>query len=565
MRAPRLPSVGRHGGSPPSSRCRPRYRRARVLTFLDPDRRRRRTPGTRSRSRSSRSAAGASTASASARAARSGSSCRTRTPTSSSPSSVRSSVSSGPSSCSRSSSRSPSSAIAHRAARARPVRDAPRRGHHRLGRRPGRGQHRWRRRAAARVRHPAAVRVVRRLVARVHDGRAPGSWPTSLGSHDDRAARARARVFALVTGWRHRRSRVPGARGRRRARAARPRARERSTSSARSADSRRRAVPAAGFTIDLLPGRGLRRSLRPSALRDNFGARRRTRAGVHAGASGSSVGRDRASCFGVGGYASLPCVVAARLRQSPGRRARAERAPGPGQPHRGAARGARRGLAPRHAACAVRCVTGNPIRPEIARSRRAPGRPPLVAVVRREPRCAAHQRRDARRSTTAGATAPTSRCRHVAGPARPRRCRDTARTSCVAARVTGSTYELVAYEDAHGQRVRTTPSVVVCRAGAVTVAELAVDGHAVGARAAARGARATTRRRTPRRWSRRAPRCSCPTRELDGARLAARARRRCSATRRGSRRWASAARALAPPRRRRARRRPRRGGCRVAA
>ena len=32
------------------------------------------------------------------------------------------------------------------------------------------------------------------------------------------------------------------------------------------------AVPEAGFVIDLLPGRGIRRSLRPSALRDNAGA-----------------------------------------------------------------------------------------------------------------------------------------------------------------------------------------------------------------------------------------------------------------------------------------------------
>src|SRR6185436_19708063 len=31
-------------------------------------------------------------------------------------------------------------------------------------------------------------------------------------------------------------------------------------------------VPEAGFAIDLLPGRGIRRSLRPSAIRDNFGA-----------------------------------------------------------------------------------------------------------------------------------------------------------------------------------------------------------------------------------------------------------------------------------------------------
>jgi len=72
------------------------------------------------------------------------------------------------------------------------------------------------------------------------------------------------------------------------------------------------AVPAAGFTVDLLPGRGLQRRLTADnlsvlvktakAFRMARGIVRRTRPDV---------------VVGVGGYAPLPCLVAARLRRIP--------------------------------------------------------------------------------------------------------------------------------------------------------------------------------------------------------------------------------------------------------
>ena len=62
--------------------------------------------------------------------------------------------------------------------------------------------------------------------------------------------------------------------------------------------------------------------------------------------------------------------------------------------------------------------------------------------------------------------------------------------------------------------------VVVCRAGAITVAELAVAGvPACWCRCPALPV--TTRRATPGRWWRPVPRCSSPTTSATGARLAA--------------------------------------------
>jgi undecaprenyldiphospho-muramoylpentapeptide beta-N-acetylglucosaminyltransferase len=139
------------------------------------------------------------------------------------------------------------------------------------------------------------------------------------------------------------------------------------------------AVPAAGFTVELLPGRGLERSLAPAAVGRNVHTAYDT-ALAFARAS-KLVARLRPRVVvGVGGYASLPALVAARTRRIPAVVHEADAHPGlanriavrlgahaavtlPGTPLRGAT------------------VTGNPIRPAIAAVERAPVSPPLVAIV----------------------------------------------------------------------------------------------------------------------------------------------------------------------------------------
>jgi undecaprenyldiphospho-muramoylpentapeptide beta-N-acetylglucosaminyltransferase len=139
------------------------------------------------------------------------------------------------------------------------------------------------------------------------------------------------------------------------------------------------AVPAAGFAVELLPGRGLERSVAPGAIGRNL---RTTYDTALAFARASAlVGRLRPSVVvGVGGYASLPALVAARARRIPAVVHEADAHPGlanriavrlgaraavtlPGTPLRGAV------------------VTGNPVRPAIAAVERAPVTPPRIAVV----------------------------------------------------------------------------------------------------------------------------------------------------------------------------------------
>ena len=141
------------------------YRRARLLAFLDPSDDRQNT-GYQMSSRSSASRRAGSPASASARAGPSGASCPTPTPTSSSPSSARSS---GWSACFV----VVGLFVAFGVLGVRTALRAPDRFGMLLAAgvtvwvaRPGVRQHRRGRRPAADHRRPAAVRVVRRLVAR---------------------------------------------------------------------------------------------------------------------------------------------------------------------------------------------------------------------------------------------------------------------------------------------------------------------------------------------------------------------------------------------------------------
>ena len=120
-----------------------------------------------------------------------------------------------------------------------------------------------------------------------------------------------------------------------------------------------RLVPEAGFELTLLPGRGLQRKLSWQNVR-SLGA-----LAVAFGRSWRLVGKRRPKVVvSVGGYASVPCALAAVLRRIPV--VVAEQNATPGAANRLVARFAK--------ACAVSfpdtplpraAVTGNPVRPEV--------------------------------------------------------------------------------------------------------------------------------------------------------------------------------------------------------
>src|SRR5262249_45246032 len=139
------------------------------------------------------------------------------------------------------------------------------------------------------------------------------------------------------------------------------------------------AVPAAGYEVDLLPGRGLRRGIRPRDLLVDVGA---VGAAVVAvlRALVIVIRRRPRVVVGVGGYASLPAVAAACLLRTPA--VVHESDAQPGLANRIAVRlGARAAVSVPGTPLRGAVVTGNPIRPSVAAVRRRPVSPPLVAVV----------------------------------------------------------------------------------------------------------------------------------------------------------------------------------------
>ena len=139
------------------------------------------------------------------------------------------------------------------------------------------------------------------------------------------------------------------------------------------------AVPAAGFDVELLPGRGLLRSWSPRAVArnaraawDNVVAFKRALALVR---------RTRpAVVVGVGAYASLPALVAAAALRIPMVVHEADAQPG--LANRIAVRlGARAAVSFPGTPLRNAVVTGNPIRPAIVAVDRRPSTPALVAVV----------------------------------------------------------------------------------------------------------------------------------------------------------------------------------------
>ena len=239
-----------------------------------------------------------------------------------------------------------------------------------------------------------------------------------------------------------------------------------------------RLVPEAGFPLTVLPGRGIQRRLTVENLRSLWGILGAIVTGIRL------VRRLRpAVVVGLGGYASVPCVIGAVLWRVP--IVVAEQNAVPGVANRLAGRFAK--------ACAVSfegtdlpraTVTGNPVRPEVvaladpdpkrrhqARAQlRVPDDRTLLAVFGGS--LGARRLNDATAEVAAAWSDRSDLAiRQVSGS------RDHAE---IAARLDLSAdaalvHELVEYED-DMPTVYAAADLVVCRAGASSVAELAVAG-----------------------------------------------------------------------------------------
>jgi undecaprenyldiphospho-muramoylpentapeptide beta-N-acetylglucosaminyltransferase len=227
-----------------------------------------------------------------------------------------------------------------------------------------------------------------------------------------------------------------------------------------------RVVPEAGFEIDLLPGRGLARRVTFQNLRAI------AEAVLAALRSLRLVRRYRPGIVvGFGGYASLPCVVAARCLRVP--TVVHEQDAAPGLANRIAVRlGARPATSLPDTPLRGAVLTGNPVRAEFAELVRAPARPPLVLVTGGS--LGARTINDAALELYARwRDRDDVAVHHVCGERNAAECErhlDTVRAPADALR-----YTLVAYEHSM-HRLYARAAVAVCRAGAGTVAELTAAG-----------------------------------------------------------------------------------------
>jgi undecaprenyldiphospho-muramoylpentapeptide beta-N-acetylglucosaminyltransferase len=228
-----------------------------------------------------------------------------------------------------------------------------------------------------------------------------------------------------------------------------------------------RVVPEAGFAIDLLPGRGLQRRLSWANVEAVWGA---LVAFVRAFAL---VRRYRPQVVvGFGGYASLPCVAAARALGVPTLVHEQDAAPGLAN-RIGVRLGARPAVSLPDTPLPGATLTGNPVRSSILTVERVAARDPALLAVfggaqgaRTVNRAAAgcYERWRDRRDLTV---------HHVCGP----RNLDECETALAAQRRDGDAlgYELVGYEP-HMEDLLARATLAVCRSGAGTVAELTVVG-----------------------------------------------------------------------------------------
>ncbi|MFZ4516232.1 MAG: undecaprenyldiphospho-muramoylpentapeptide beta-N-acetylglucosaminyltransferase [Acidimicrobiia bacterium] len=225
------------------------------------------------------------------------------------------------------------------------------------------------------------------------------------------------------------------------------------------------AVPAAGFAITLLPGRGIQRRVTVA----NIVALWQFAIACFRALRLMRLMRPRVM-VGVGGYASAPCVVAAFLLRIP--MVVHEQNASPGVVNRVAVRlGARAAVAWPGTPLRKAIATGNPIRPEIQSTVRAPRHRQVVVMG---------GSLGAQRVNSA-ALALYDRWRtrddlqivHLCGARNIQACTE----ALAAARWSSDAldYRLVAFESDMASLYANT-TLVVGRAGAVTVAELAAVG-----------------------------------------------------------------------------------------
>lgn len=230
------------------------------------------------------------------------------------------------------------------------------------------------------------------------------------------------------------------------------------------------AVPAAGYRLDLLDLDGIQRSLAP---RDVWRSLRAVLAFL--GACWTCFRRFRHDrpgvVVGVGGYASAPGVLGARLAGVP--TVVHEQNAVPGVVNRLAVRaGATPAVSFPVAAWPDATVTGNPVRAEVVAARRMPTDPPVLAVVggslgagRLNDVALGLYDRWRDRDDVA--------VRHVAGPKHVDACR--ARLESLRAPGDRLDYFLTGFDDdMPGLYARA--ALLLCRAGATTVAEATVVG-----------------------------------------------------------------------------------------
>lgn len=228
-----------------------------------------------------------------------------------------------------------------------------------------------------------------------------------------------------------------------------------------------RVIPEAGYQIDLLPGRGFRRRLAAA----NVGAAWDTLRAL-AQARRLVAGAHPKVVVGVGGYASVPSLVAARMHRIP--MVVHEQNAAPGLANRLAVRiGARAAVSLPGTPLSGAVFTGNPVRAEVAAVRRAPdpARPvvtvfggSLGAGTINDAALGLYERWRDRTDVSV---------HHVSGPRNHEAC--AARLNALRRPSDRLDYVLVGYEDDMANLYART-SVAVCRAGAITVAELAAAG-----------------------------------------------------------------------------------------
>ena len=226
-------------------------------------------------------------------------------------------------------------------------------------------------------------------------------------------------------------------------------------------------VTEAGFAIDVLAGRGLQRRLTLANVVAVGGAVAAFVIALRL------VRRYRPSVVvGFGGYASLPCVAAARVLRVPTIVHQQDAAPGLAN-RIGVRLGAHPAVALPGTPLPNATLTGNPVRSSIAAIVREPARNPALLAVYGGAQGARTINRAAIGCYERWRGRTDVAVRHVCGPRNE--------TECVAAldaqRREGDAlvYELVPYEP-HMEGLLARATLAVCRAGAGTVAELTVAG-----------------------------------------------------------------------------------------